>query len=47
MPPGLPCRTRTGAPVPTTAYSMRPRAVLATVDETPSGIPTLLVLGRL
>src|SRR6478752_638908 len=42
MPPGLPCRTRTGAPVPTTAYSMRPRAVLAIVDETPSGIPTSL-----
>src|SRR6478609_3223843 len=42
MPPGLRCRTTTGAPVPTTAYSMRPRAVLATVDVTPSGIPTSL-----
>ncbi len=37
MPPGLPWRTRTGAPVPTTAYSMGPHAVRTTVETTPSG----------
>src|SRR5689334_14097421 len=42
IPPGLPCTTTTGAPVPTTAYSIGPSAVSATLGVY-SGAPVVCV----